>query len=312
MLRSSPTWLRVREIQRDGLGYWLARWGLERKILATRPIRTRPAVPSDIPACEVHILTYDRDCLLALWAAKSFYAQAEVDWPLVWHEGGSLKPGNRGLLRRHFPDSALLTVAEANRRVESELDRLGLSRCREARRRTFMLYKLLDCLVLSRAQNILCLDSDILFFRRPDDLLKAGDGPLPHNRYARDRASCYGIGVDAALARFGVAPVERLNAGLSLFRRASLDLAMLEEFLGDSDLVATPWLTEQTLHALCAGRIGVDFLPEEYLVSTEAELHTPDGRNLVAKHYPSHPRRYLFEEGIPHLERQGFLERLQR
>jgi hypothetical protein len=86
---------------------------------------------------------------------------------------------------------------------------------------------------------------------------------------------------------------------------------MLEEFLGDPDLLATPWLTEQTLHALCAGRLGVDFLPDEYLVSTEPGLQTPDGRDLVAKHYPSHPRRYLFAEGIPHLERQGFLDSLR-
>src|SRR4051812_40628574 len=49
-------WLKIREVQRDGAGYWLNRWRQQRKILRTPPIAPRPVDPVDGGPCEVHIL----------------------------------------------------------------------------------------------------------------------------------------------------------------------------------------------------------------------------------------------------------------
>jgi hypothetical protein len=250
------------------------------------------------------------DWQMALWAAKSFYHYAGVDWPLVWHEGGSLRPCYRTALKRHFPQSLVLTAEEATTGVEAELARGGFTRCLHARRRSFMLMKMIDCVVLSNAKRLLLLDSDVLFFKKPEELIAAGTSEWLKNLFNRDKGSWYTIPREAAKARYGIDVIPELNAGLGSVRRESLTLPMMEEFLADPDILSEPWLTEQTLQALCGSRVGVELLPETYLVSQSSGLTTPEGRPLVAKHYPGFSRHLLYEEGMTHLIRRGFLEAL--
>ena len=306
-LRRRPGWVYMRRLQKFGFLESFQRWRIRRRILQTRPIRTQPV--TDHPtACEVHILTWDGDWQMALWAAKSFYHFACIDWPLVWHEGGSLGHAARTNLERHFPESFVLTQDNANCLVEKELTQGGFLRCLEARRRSIMLLKMIDCLVLSRAERLLMLDSDILFFIRPEELLSAVAAQAPVNLFNRDGKTWYTVSPQAAKTRYGFTLIEQINAGLGLVRRKSLPLAMLEEFLADPDILTDPWLTEQTLQALCASKVGGELLPDTYLVSMEPGLTTADGRPLVAKHYPGFFRPYFYWEGIVHLIRQGFLD----
>src|SRR5262249_50264892 len=102
-LRSWPEWVYFRRLQRIGWMHNLHRWRIVPRILKTRPIHTQPVGDQARRPCEVHLLTWDGDWQFALWAAKSFYYYADVDWPLVWHEGGSLRPAYRAVLKRHFP-----------------------------------------------------------------------------------------------------------------------------------------------------------------------------------------------------------------
>jgi hypothetical protein len=92
-----------------------------------------------------------------------------------------------------------------------------------------------------------------------------------------------------------------------LIRRESIDFGAIESWLLHPKLFADPWVTEQTLHALCGAAHGVEFLPDSYLVSTKAGL--PPG--LVCKHYPSFFRVWLYREGMRHLIETGFLRALR-
>jgi hypothetical protein len=255
-------------------------------------------------------MTFDRDCLMALWTAKSFYHFAQASWPLVWHQGGPLSSGNRRLLQKHFPDSYIITTAEADSRVEAELGRGGFRRSIEARRKSFSLIKMIDFVVLSRAGRILNLDSDILFFAKPEELLAAVASDAPANLFNRDNGSCYNLSPEAARRRHGVVLVEELNAGLGLVRRGSFSMEMIESFLEDPDVMANVWLADQTLQALGGRKTGVSFLPETYSVSKSPGLSTEDGRPLVAKHYPGPYRQLLFEEGMLQLIERGFFRDL--
>ena len=99
-----------------------------------------------------------------------------------------------------------------------------------------------------------------------------------------------------------------VNAGLGLVRRAGMDFDLAEQLLADPDIMSTPWLTEQTLQALLASKYGIGLLPPTYGLSTGPGLLTADGARLVAKHYPGHPRPWLYQEGIPHVLRSGLLK----
>ena len=307
-LRQYYGWLRFQDINREG---WRNAWVRSRivpQILRTAPVRTRPPDEGTASGAEVHVLLWDRDYLNGLWAAKSFYAASGVDWPLYWHQGGRLGALAKTRLRAHFPDSRLIDTATADGEVQAALDHLRLPTCWASRTKAFMLRKLIDPVVIGRAEYLLLLDTDILFFATPQEMLDTVADRTPISQFNRDIKSWYNITPADAKSRYGIDLLERINAGCGLVPRASIDLGLLEQLLADPDMHSIPWLTEQTAQALLASKFGVRHLPDTYLVATTPGLTTADGRPLIAKHYPGHPRRYLYQEGMPQVLSSGLLK----
>ncbi len=301
-LRRQPAYLDFRWATREGLARAWRRHACERRILDTPPLWTAAASRR----IEVRALTWRRDCLDLIWALKSFYFFAGVDYPLVIHDGGLL-PRQLQLLRRHFPNAGFVTAGEAELRVPAELERRGLRRCRAYRRSNVATRKLFDFFLFSAAEYVISIDSDIVFFRRPDRLCIPPQGDFK-NRYNKDAGYWYSMSLDELEANFGIRPPERINSGLSLVRRASMDFEAMERWLAHPKLFADQWVTEQTLHALCAGLYGFEFLPDTYCVSTSPGL-SPE---MVCKHYPGFFRYLQYEEGMARLIETGFLQALRR
>ena len=70
---------------------------------------------------------------------------------------------------------------------------------------------------------------------------------------------------------------------------------MIEKCLSESSkLFDNKWVTEQTLHAICATQVDFDFLSEHYLISTKRS----NTENLVCKHYTGFFRPLFYQEGL--------------
>jgi hypothetical protein len=238
---------------------------------------------------------------MALWAIKSFYRAAKVDWPIYIHAGGPLSPPNQALLAKHLSGCVIISEQEANANVESRLQGLGLTGLLEARTGNRMLWKLVDFLVFAPGSNILSLDSDILFFRQPAELLDYCENQLPHAVFNRDFQSAYSISEAEANQRLGIVPAQQVNAGLAVLPVSTFPLHEIEDFLVRGQ-VPSDGFTEQTIHALFAAKRGVTFLSERYSIAREPGLLTPAGDPVVARHYAGFTRHLFFEEGIPALD----------
>lgn len=303
-LRRRRGWVALRRVQREGAWRAFRRWHLWTKILKTAPVATDPVGPG--ARVEVHTLCYERDYLCALWALKSFYHFAGVSYPLVIHLQGRSTRRMLRRLRAHFPAARLVPQGEADPLVEGELRRRGLARLLAARRASPFMLKLTDFPLLSDAEHLLALDPDLVFFRRPAELLAAAAGPGRASLFQRDAASTYNISGERARAELGVDLAPRVNTGIMLFARASLDLARCERYLEHPEVARPNGWIEQTLYALWASERGrVEYLPESYLVSLSEEV-SPAG--LVLRHYAGPSRPLLTSEGMPALVRAGFLD----
>jgi len=268
-------------------------------ILGTPPVRTRRDGP-----VEVRALTWRRDWKNMVWALKSFYHFAGVDYPLHLHDGG-LSPQQVPKLLAHFPDAIFVGREEADRRVAEMLRERGLTRCLEYRLKNPSTRKLFDFFMFSDAEYIVSIDSDIVFFDRPDLLLVPPEG-VDKNRYNRDSAPWYSMTPEELERAFGIRPPDRINSGLSVIRNATVDFEAIERWLNHPVMFENAWVTEQTLHALFSTVHGVEFLPDSYLVGDKPGL--PEG--LVCKHYPGYFRRWLYREGMRYLVRDNFLKTL--
>jgi hypothetical protein len=298
-LRQRRLWLEFQEANREG---WLRAWRRSRiqaRILNTPPMRTATSGP-----VEVRALTWRRDWINLIWALKSFYHFAEVDYPLYIHDGG-LTPRQATQLQMHFPQATLVHAKYSDAEVARELNVRGLTLCSTYRTRNVSTRKLFDFYLFSCADTILSIDSDIVFFRRPSELLDTTSGGRV-NYYNKDAAYWYSMSLDELEEAFGIRPPPLVNSGLALVWRESIDYRLIEDCLAHPKLFDDTWVTEQTLHALCSTVYGMQLLPDRYCVATTPGL-SPE---MVCKHYPGFFRYHLYAEGMKHLINTGFLRAL--
>jgi hypothetical protein len=303
-LRTVPWYVQLRKTQRIGFVRW-ARWkAREAKILKSAPVRTRPVGDPGAP-CELRLLTWHRDWQLGLWAAKSFYHFAGVDWPVAFHDGGGLNAGIRAEILKHFPQASIVGWDEATASVEPRLLAAGHLHLAEGRKRNVMFRKLVDFAMFARAPNMVCLDSDILFVGKPTELVRLGESTLDRPHFNRDREDSYSIRDEDARAWFGLELPSRLNAGLSVMPVRAVDFDFLESLFAPGRIpVDKDVFPEQTACALLAARLGVSFLPPEYMVVTDTPPLDVRALGLISRHYVGPQRHLLYDEGMRFLLRE--------
>ncbi len=203
----------------------------------------------------------------------------------------------------HFPSARLIDRRESDRKVLSALS--TYPRCRELRATNQLALKVFDFRHYLKSDRMLLLDSDVLFFKEPVELLRRLEDPEYRlNSVNGDAMTAYTVTTQLARS-CGVDLIERFNSGLGLIHRDSLRLDWLEEFLGLPEIVGHFWRIEQTLYALCSSRYGVELLPKQYDVFLDGSV---DER--ASRHYVGVIRHLMYGEGIRRMVQDGFLKRL--
>ena len=254
---------------------------------------------------EVHMLVGDRTWRMALWAAKSFQWATGFCWDFVFQDDGSLSQGQILEMERMFPAGVVMGRAEA----DAEMDRMlaGHPACLNARKRHFMFLKMFDPFFHSNRDRYLLLDSDVLFFQKPLEILDWSEVGTPSFLFDPDVKDSYSIPASDLEAFFGIRMMRRANAGLALIPRAGVNLDVVEDYLVrfEQQSVHDLWL-EQTAYVLLASKWdgSAGLLPETYEISFDPRRH----EGCVARHYVgTHDSRpHFFREGVITLARELF------
>ncbi|HLG54682.1 MAG TPA: hypothetical protein VI485_05090 [Vicinamibacterales bacterium] len=301
-LRQWQWWRTLRRIQAEGPSEAFLRWRQWSGVLNTAPVRTD--VPGSGPI-EVHLLCHRGDYLCAIWALKSLCLTSGVRWPVVIHLQGRVTSTMRRRLRRHLPDARLIEQDAADAAVRQALAS-DYPRLLEARRQSPFMMKLVDPVLLTKAERIVVLDSDVLFFRDPQELRAHAEGASNGSWvFQRDPISTYNVTEAEARSAFGIALPDCVNSGIAVIPRSLVDLRLCERLLEHPDVRRPSGWIEQTLFALCAGARGdVTYLSSSYVISLERGL---DYDALTARHYAGPSRPLLTEEGMPYAALQGCL-----
>lgn len=303
ILRSNNAWIGFRRAQREGLGRSFARWRTWKRILQSPPLRTRPVSASE--PVEVHLMCYYFDYLTALWTLRSFYRAAQSGLPLTIHIEGKPEPRMMARLRAHLPDARIVTVPEATALVQPILEQRGLRQLAADRAASPYMLKVVDCVLLTKAANLLILDADVFFFDRPHHLLPAKAVPVERDLYQRDLSTNYSLSPEEARRDLGIELAPQVNAGIMLLSREHADLARFDRYLHHPKLRGAAGWIDQTLFALnSSDQRRIEFLPPSYLISLERNHYPAD---LIARHYAGPSRPLLTSEGIPRLIERGIL-----
>ena len=224
----------------------LDRWhqDIVRKAADRRVLNTPAYITGrDSPGFEIHILLGKKHVGMSLWAIKSFLHWAGKSYSVVLHDDGSLNDENIKALHQHLVNSTVIRRADADALMAEKLvafpnafqyrfSRLG-STASHGKASVFSL-KLLDFSMLSNSRKILVLDSDVLFFSRPEAIINWINEPAD-----RDCLYCFELYVPIRDVRNRITHFERkpdvpngFNSGLICFDRSAFDLARLDGWLG--------------------------------------------------------------------------------
>jgi len=242
----------------------------------------------------VHVLTGRDDWLLACWMLASWFHTTARNWRIVIHDDGHLPAEAWPVFEKMFPGVTGVVAADADRKVIEAL--AGHPACRDYRQAHPLARKIFDIPALTTADRFIILDSDVLFFRKPEAMLRWCENATGECWFNEDLQESLPIPREEVRAKLGIDVWPRVNSGLCLMDRSAIDLDLCERALRETGLLAGHiWLVEQALFAICASAHGAGgLLPPEYEVSL-AKKARPDA---VARHYVGAVRQRFYGEGM--------------
>ena len=272
------------EMQRTEQG----RREMERAAYELAPIENLSGAP-----LELHLLTgrcFWFQTAFCLWTLSRQSARPLA--PVIYDDG-TLGGEQQAALLRLFPGSRLVTQSETTARLNAFLPAKRFPVIRERWLNYPNLRKLTDPHLGSSGWKLV-MDSDLLFFSKPDLLLnwlQAPDAPL----HAVDIANAYGYS-DELLASLIPAPLpQRLNVGLCGLCSDRLDWEKIERFC--RTLIAaerTNYYLEQALVALLLAGQKCTVAPANDYV-TLPQPPEAQACKAVMHHYVANSKRWYFQ-----------------
>ncbi|HEX2852748.1 MAG TPA: glycosyl transferase family 2 [Opitutaceae bacterium] len=254
------------------------RGAMERAAASLPTART----PADLALPELHFLTGRKFWYQTAFCLHSLQHHSSRVFRAVFHDDGSFDGETTDRLRTLFPAVEIRRRAENDARVDALLPAARFPFLHAERRQRHPNFLKITHVHAGATGWRLVLDSDMLFFRRPDFLLAwlaAPDRPL----HMLDVADAYGYSRALMEAVAGAPIPSCLNVGLWGFNSGSLDWERLEFWCRRLvEAEGTSYYIEQALCAMLVANQPRAIAPkEDYLLM-------PDNAECVAPHAAMH------------------------
>jgi hypothetical protein len=246
----------------------------------------------------VHVLTGGKDWRLSAWMLASLFHYSEVAWPVVIHDDGTLSEEARKGLAGLFEGARIIPRAEADSEMAKVLRAYPF--CADYRASHPLALKIFDMAHFARDERFMVVDSDVLFFARPGEIVDWATGPNTRACwFNEDVQEAALLTAEEAREDLDIKLWSRVNSGLCLIHKPAIDYDLCDRALAlTSVLSGQIWRIEQTLFALCASQAGRGgLLPPTYEVSLKRRASP----GIIARHYVGKVRDRFFGEGLKRL-----------
>ncbi len=275
---------------------WIDRRGRESMMRAAAHLPPLPPAGSDAP--EVRFLTGRRFWYQTAFCAWSLAHHCGRPFRIVLFDDGSIDADLAHEAQRLFPGVRIVSRTEAETRLERVLPTGRFPALRGQRITYIHLRKLTDCHAGEDGWHLV-LDSDMLFFRRPDALLRWTEKPVDPV-HMLDVFDSYGYPADTLRRLAGRPLPARVNVGICGLRSDAIDWPRLEAWC--AELLAThgtSYYLEQALVALLLANETPCVLPaaDYRLMPDDAECRAP---TAALHHYVDLSKRGYFRHAWKH------------
>jgi hypothetical protein len=272
-----------------------------------RILNARPLAAGEGPI-ELHMLLHHQRALEGIWAIYSFAHFTGMRCQVFIHSDGSLTVNDVARLQSVMPGAHVISPHYADSRVVPRLRELGLLLSIKFREQLIFARKLFDPFFFGDHTNLFLLDSDVLFFRRPDELIEGINGRGEReltSLYSPDNGCRYCLSPATLLSLLGQECIADFNPGVVRTNRSVLNLEAIEtylqrpEFWGNSS--RPHYYGELTLWAMLLTQTEAQKLPPSYGITPPLDRVLPTSGHYCGGGYPA---TWFYSRGLPRLARE--------
>ena len=237
---------------------------LEKELLRRALAAPRPT--GETSSVGVHMLLCERGWAMNILAMWQFEKHTGRPWKFTLHDDGTLTSASADKIRTRFPDCRIIFAVQSDPVMKASLEKFP--RLRDMREKLVLGRKLLDPFHYAEGPRFIGLDSDLLFYRRPPEVLDWVDSGSDDCWFNQDNGEVYSVPRAAIEESFAVKLWPSVNSGLGLIPSRIMNHALCEEFLIRlSGHTKKAHFHEQTLYALLASSYGKGgLLPSAYRI----------------------------------------------
>lgn len=262
-----------------------------------KTFRLKPLAPeAAMENLSVHLLTGSRDWSLALWSLYSFFYYFGYRADLYIHSDGSLGPAAQQQLRRLIPWAKVIMSEDFERDYRRQLATNPIvGQLRFERQDFFLLKKIVDTYWVGDKPLRLILDSDLLWFSRPEELIAAIKAGAADSLMMKSNAASFVSFKDGSILS---EPLQWYNSGIVLYQRQNFNWSSFCQYLNRIDQTnkKNRHFIEQA--GFASALANLKSLPESgYTIKSAA------AGAVRARHYTSPRRPLFFIEGLNKLKK---------
>jgi len=263
---------------------------MERSIHSIKPEIRQPKES----AIGLHILTGADYWYQTIWCLHSFFKQTNQIYPITFYDDGSLKFKHKWNLARLFPSAKMQRKTEIDGRIESALPENEFPTLRAHRLMYPHLKKIIDIHCGSSGWKLV-LDSDMLFWKNPKELLEWLENPT-EPIHLKDIKNSYGYSLQAMSDLTQHQIPEKVNVGLIGLNSSSIDWKKIEFWCSSLlKIYGSHYCLEQGLTAMLLSEIPHFFLPSETYIVGPSKENLEDGSSIL-HHYVGDSKFLYFSE----------------
>ena len=246
----------------------------------------------------IHMLVCKRDFEMAIISAMIINNLGNKGHYFIFHDDGSIDDEFETRFYEYLPGSKLIRRKIADKIMEEELSIYPA--LQEYRKKQVLALKLVDIPFFSQSKRIAYIDTDVLFFRYPEEYFQLLDNKTNLNIFNKDIASAYVTDEISIEGNLGIKLLPKINSGLWIMNKKDFSFSMIESWLEHRFLHSylTDYRLEQTFIAMLASTSDAKtrYFPAGYDVSFEK-----DPEVSICKHYVGRIRYGYELEGLNYI-----------
>lgn len=251
---------------------------------------TLPPVQSFKDGLPLYFLTGKNYLHQTLFCIASLYKYSGQRFKYHIVDDGTL---DTGIVQEKLPGSVLVSVTEIETNLKTMLPRSDYPAIHKKRSAYAHLKKLTDIHTLQGDDHKMVLDSDMLFWAEPKELIAWLKKPSG-NLFMTDSTQSYGYSTALMEQLCGAALPVQLNVGVAGIRSSSINWFQIEKWISAlEEKEGASYYLEQALTAMIAAKTEFSLLsPKKYIVYPSVEQTA--GASGILHHYVDYSKKQYF------------------